>query len=820
MRIKLLYTLIVVCILSCQKQREVTTPLVQYIPIKAALIVKINNLTNLKSELKNNEFLKPLHSIGNYDHILGRIRALEFIQSDTSGILAFTEIDSLKSEFIYVSNKPMSFINPDKSESPTIEAVTFKGRSYNRFEIDQSTFFSIELDAQIMLGSSLNLMDETIENINNYEIDPILNTLFETSNTDKSASIYINLGQSEWMDNYILNKDATIQFSGFADWVTFDIEPSQDYLQLNGISISQDSTKNLLALFKNTRPVVGSIGMKMPANTDALVSFSFDNYDVFAQNQKAYLEAAYIKDSVFSTVEEIGIIFIENKKAVVLGTYGAESITQFLEGKSSNNEVYMGHETFELLSNEFLYEYFNPLLKEFKANYYTILENTFVFSEELEVLQGIIRDNNSGTTFDKSILYETSRSVLADESSIVFMANAQGMKAILKMHCTSEMLNDFNKTEASNYIFAGQVVTDANFYHTNLVIQKKYKEKESNTISALFKVELDSDLATDPQFVTNHRTNKKEIVVQDVDNHLYLISTEGKILWKKQLEGKIQGKISQVDLYKNGRLQLAFTTGNEFLILDRNGKEVAPFKMSFPGGNLNELAVFDYEGKKDYRFVITQGSKVFMYNSKGKTVKGFKLKDTDSPVIFAPKHLKIGNRDYLVFMLENGDLKILNRVGNSRVKVAEKIDFSSNPTYLYKDNFIVTDKKGTLYSIDTKGNITKTKLNYSEDHGLAATSKTLVSNNENILSIKGKNVTLDLGVYTHPAIFYVHDKIYISVTDIQSQKVYLFDSNAEPIQNFPVYGYSLIDLEDIDNDRKIEFVCKDQENALVLYKIN
>ena len=171
-------------------------------------------------------------------------------------------------------------------------------------------------------------------------------------------------------------------------------------------------------------------------------------------------------------------------------------------------------------------------------------------------------------------------------------------------------------------------------------------------------------------------------------------------------------------------------------------------------------------------------------------------------------------------MLENGDLKIVNRVGNSRVKVTEKIEFSSNNTYLYKNNFIVTDKNGTLYSIDIKGKVSKTKFNYSEDHGLDATNKTLVTNNENILSIKGKNITLDLGVYTHPVIFYVHDKIYVSVTDIQSQKVYLFDSNAVPIQNFPVFGYSMIDLDDIDNDRKIEFVCKDQENALVLYKIN
>ena len=820
MRFILVFTFIVFSIFSCQKQKESATPLLNYLPQNASVIIKVNNLTNLKSELKNNAFLKPLYSTTNYDHILGRIKVLELVQSDTSGILAFTEIDSLNSEFVYVSDKPLSFINTDKDKSPTIESVSYEGRNYNRYEIEQSTFFSIELDQQIILGSSLNLIDDIIDNINNSEIDPILNSLFETSNIDKSASIYLNLEQSNWMDDYVLKKDTAIRFSGFADWITFDLEPSQEFLQFNGISIATDTTKNLLNLFKNTRPLVSNIIGKMPDKTDAFISFSFDNYDVFAQNQKEYLEAAFKRDSVFNTVEEIGVLFIENKKAVILNTYGAENITQFLENKSNNNGIYMGRETFELVSNKFLYEYFNPLLKEFKANYYTILENTFIFSEEMDVLQGIIKDNSSGSAFDKSMLYETARKVLADESSIVFMANAKGMEHILKMHCTKELFNDFNKTDASDYIFAGQIVTDANFYHTNLLIQKKYRERERNTISAQFRVELDSDLATSPQFVKNHRTNKKEIVVQDMDNNLYLISTQGKILWKKQLNGIIQGKISQVDLYKNGRLQLAFTTGNEFLILDRNGKEVAPFNMNFPGGNLNELAVFDYEGKRNYRFVITQGSRVFMYNSKGKTVRGFKYTDTGSPVLSAPKHIKIGARDYLVFMLENGDLKIMNRVGNTRVKVTEKINFSSNNTFLYKNNFIVTDKKGTLHSIDTKGKVSKTKFNYSEDHGLDATNKTLVSNNENILSIKGKNVTLDLGVYTHPVIFYVHDKIYISLTDIQNQKVYLFDSNAIPIQNFPVFGYSRIDLDDIDNDRKIEFVCRDQENAIVLYKIN
>ena len=48
----------------------------------------------------------------------------------------------------------------------------------------------------------------------------------------------------------------------------------------------------------------------------------------------------------------------------------------------------------------------------------------------------------------------------------------------------------------------------------------------------------------------NHLTKKKEIVVQDYNNVLYLISSDGKILWKKQLLGPVQGKIKQVDIFK------------------------------------------------------------------------------------------------------------------------------------------------------------------------------------------------------------------------------------------------------------------------------
>ena len=75
-------------------------------------------------------------------------------------------------------------------------------------------------------------------------------------------------------------------------------------------------------------------------------------------------------------------------------------------------------------------------------------------------------------------------------------------------------------------------------------------------------------------------------------------------------------------------------------------------------------------------------------------------------------------------------------------------------------------------------------------------------------------------MYTPPKIFYRYDKIYVSVTDIQNQKVYLFDSQSRPISHFPIFGTSMIDLEDLDGDRRLELVTKEGDSTLITYKIN
>ena len=820
MNFRFITGLLFLLIVGCSQQQKKASSLLDFIPQNAAVIIKINNLNGFKSDLKNSEFLAKLESFGVYKSIFNEIKHLDLVKSETESILAFSELGADNFEFTYVTSNAANTFVMDSVQNIKKESVLIEGQEIDKFDLDGDIVYSLSQNGKMTISSSRVILENLIKYFDQTKTSTELEKLYEIASATKNASILINLEKSESLSKSLLKENSELKVSLFSDWILVDVNANQNRINLNGISVTKDSVKNYLNLFKGTHPLANTTPALAPRSADAILSYTFDDYSTFALNQQKFLHLDAPKDSLLNTVEEIGFIYQNGDKTVLLNTYGSEKLSEYIGNIKKSETEYQGNQILELDKPEFLNLYLNPLITNYKANFCTIVENAFIFAENKKALEAIINSNKNGATFEKTDVFASAKDALADESSILFVSNAKGIEQMLDNDFSKELIEDFRKATFSKNTFAAQIVADKGFFHTNVVIQQTGRKSKINTVSPLFTLLLDTDLATNPQFVTNHRTNKKEIVVQDQENNLYLISTQGKVLWKKQLEGQIQGKIHQVDIYKNKRLQLAFTTNNQFLILDRNGKEVNPFVKKYEGGNLNGLAVFDYENKKDYRFVVTQGDKVFMYNNKGLIVGGFKYTQAESPILRAPKHLAIANKDYLVFTLENGDLKILNRIGNIRTRVNGKIDFSQNEVYLYKNKFVLTDKKGVLHQIATNGKSNTTNLRLNEDHGIDATSKTFVYMNDNVLSIRGKRIELDFGVYTRPKIFYIYDKIYVGVTDIQNQKVYLFDSQAKPISNFPVFGSSIIDMTDMENDRKLEIVVKDQENSIIVYQMN
>lgn len=820
MKIKILLIFSILLSLQCTPEKEYESSLLQFMPENASAVIKINDYNAFATELKDNELIQKLQTLDFSKKISKLITPLNYVQTSREALIGLT-MDSLKGlNFTFVASDTVPFLTLSEVSDKTVETLEYKDFKIKKYTVQGHEFYTSIISDQEVLSSSISSLEQLMTRIDKRVVNQQLIKFNRVSDLSKLGHLWINLNNSDVLLQYLTRENGKLLPSDFADWLFLDISLDNDGLFLNGISTAKDASTDYLELFSSAKPLVNSTYEMLPAEVSSFATYTFSDYTSFSTNQMRYLNQNTALDSLFNTIEEIGTAQLGKEPLVLLKTFGTDQITDYLKTKRKNTVAFQGSEIWELGEPSLISNAFRPLVSDFESNFSSVIENTLIFAQDKDILEKVIIAYKNANTIPNTNLFDNLAELTTEASSILAVANANGFGDRLTEYNFTETARQLKEAKLSDYIFGSEIISDVDFFHSSYFIKKIGAKKVKNSITPLFTFNLDTDLRSVPQFVTNHRTKMGELIVQDMDNVLYLISNNGKVLWKKELDGALQGKVHQVDLYKNGKLQFAFTTNNKFLILDRNGKEVKPFSIAFSGGNLNPLAVFDYAGKKDYRFVVTQNQKVFMYNNKGKIVSGFKFTLAPESIIEAPQHFKIDRKDYLVFKLANNTLKILNRVGKVRIKTNEKIPFSDNSINLYQNKISLTSNKGLLYQIDTKGKLSKTDLGLQVDHGFDATSKTLAIMDDNVLRIRDKEITLDLGVYSKPTIFYINDKIYVSVTDIQNQKSYLFDSQAVPVPNFPIYGSSVIDMANIDTDRKPELVIKDQENSFTVYKIN
>lgn len=808
------FTLFLIIIFSCSNTETDRSKLIHYIPENSSLIIKTDNLESLKSSINNNDFLDNLSKTNTYKSLQNKLDVLSLLKPKSEVLICLSKdkLDSLQYTIITKYNKDL-FLT-DSLSNYVEESFNYSNKSITKSTLNNNIFYSAVIDSVFFASSSQ-------ENINTIYDSPIANhadeleKIYTTITKDKTLSVIIK-PNNEFLNAIFIEDSITL--NSFTEYTAIDVEMNQGDVIINGITSSKDSTKRLINIFKNTIPQENQIQNITPSNSDGFMSFTFNNFKDFEINLAKYrLKDILINTTttLFNNIHEVGVIYEANNKAVVLNSLDIIATEDALISQQNKIDSYRQIDIFSFSNPDLFLQTFSPLIKVDNATKYCVIDTFFVFSDNLDMLQNIIANYQNKTTLNTKDNYQSIKEHLSDASSLLMVTNPSTLKTVINKNFDEDY--NFNLDTYDNS--AIQFIYDTNFAHVNGIIQKSKTRGSKNTISEELHIKLETDLLNNPQFVTNHITKQKEIVVQDIKNNLYLISNSGKILWKKQLIGPVLGRIEQIDIYKNGRLQLAFATPNRVYVIDRNGNDVAPFPGKFNDKITQPLAVFDYDRTKNYRLLVTQGKNLLMYNVQAKLVNGFTFKTANNVILSQPTHFRIGNRDYITFKTEN-KLYILNRTGKTRVTPKTSSSYSNQPVFLYDNTFTTTTPDGSLISVSTNGNTTTRILNLSENHYLDASSKTLVTLNENRLTIKTNTIELDYGNYTAPKLFYINDKIYVSVTDIQSQKIYLFDSQAKLLPNFPIYGNGLIDLDNIDKDRNLEFVTKGESSSILLYKIN
>ena len=793
--------------ISCDPAPSKLKVLSDFIPRNPSVVFSINDFEALKSDLKNNSFLSNLKNAQAYSYLKNK-EIFKYLHPNSKSILCISEGND-EPAFTFMTKLNKDLFNVDSIAGHTIENSSFNSFTFQKVIINKQAIFTTVEDSIFFASNS----EKTLANIlsGKNENNAIFKKIIALSN---HQDLTVFIPANEILANQIL--------FNFGSWVALNIEVLPDALTASGVVLTNDSIPQLISVFKGLNPQQNEIAKVTPTNANTVVSLTFDDFTLFQNNLQNFRGIKSIKDEetvLFEAVNEVSKISFSKGNAIVLKSIDPQLTNEALQNFSSPKAPFKGIMIHRFNEPNLFVNHFLTFTNRTAPKEVFILDNFFVFSENEEVTQNIINSYLLNNCLSSTSHYKEALSQLSDESSLLVMKlNGDYSGAISTLLKTEIAPVSFKKYP----IAILQFNYDRDFAHVNFVCKEASKsnsKKVAGKVTQINSIQLENELLNDPAFFSNHRTGGKDIVVQDVTNKMYFISSGGKILWTKKLKNPILGKIEEVDLLRNGKKQLAFTTKNNFYILDRTGRAVAPFPKKFRDEITQGISVFDYDNNRKYRFVITQGKEPLMLDGKGKKVKGFKFKKTKSNIVFPPQHFRIKSKDYIIIAEENGKLNILSRIGKPRVTVSKTFDFSNTPITLEKSKLVVINKDNSKNSVGLDGKTITNKLKVTSYH-FTVKGKTKVTLDDNLMRINGVLIELPFGIYTAPTISIVNRKTYISITETQENKVYVYNKSGNLLSGFPVYGTSIIDLGDLTKNGKTNFLVKGADKNIILYEIH
>ena len=757
---------------SCNITENKSKDIKNFIPVNSSIIIKIDNLGKFKSDIKNNKLLDDLSKSYLKYNFKKQIKLINNFQDESQIIICLNE-----------NEKIFTIITKDSSNNHDLHFR--KIGDVNIFSNSSSTIKSIKEQANT--------------EYNKYN---------KTFNTSSSFGIILNKNLSKNLINSTFNfKDLNLKNN-----LGFVVNVFNDKILLNGLSYVDDSTKISNNIFN------GLISSKLknyeivPKNVSRLKTFNLSSYSNYKKNSKLEdLKEDRLSSIINENLIEYSELILNEDQLFIIRL---KDIQLFKDYLSENNNIKSTHRNFNIYDNTFLdYKLTNSVIKYNYKKKILVFKNHIVFSDNETTLIEFINENLKGNTLQEDSSFNNS---LTEISSFNTLNNNYFTNSDYNFFKELNILNSKNDFTENSF----QLVQDNEIIHFNAIISKAKASKNNLKISKQFEVEIDEEILMNPHFIKNYATKKLDIVVQDKKNNLYLISNKGSVVWKRKIGQPILGKISQIDLYKNGRLQLIFNTKNKVFVLDRNGKEVKPFPKSFNDDITQPISIFDYDKNKNYRILVTQGKELLLYDKNGKKVNGFKYSRSNSKITSSPKHFRILNKDFIVFKTGK-KLKILNRRGRERIKLKDEVVLSNENIFKLDNKLITITNDQKLVEIDISGTVSLSNLLNSKNLKLNTDNyNNIIILDENKMRLNSSYVDLPFSNYNTPKLTKINNNLFVSLFDSQNNKSYLFNKNLQPNSSFPIYSLIPTEFGDMNNDKKIHVIASKITKTISIYTID
>jgi len=803
---KILFLLILFSMVACQKDDKTVSSVKYIISPEPSMVMKFDDYEKWQESLSKQSFLSKYKN---------------------NPIVKYWSLEDFKNIVDIPKEALLSLSSLGKNK--TIKTLSFRQQKDTKFKIDSKTSYKYDdvdiiafelndgevyqtvLDGKTVLCNSKIILENIIRNNQNGINNPkVIEKLLEVL-SDQSPSLVINNSLFsnavlEFFDENILKHQMNLSnYSGF------DLNLDMNKIFMSGIVFKPEVEEKLWTNFKNVGTEKSTSVEVIPSNFTSSTSVLFSNFEKLSNTSESIEQTPEI-DSLYLNLREITSIKLQNDKATVLVSNNIDQTYAHLK-KVSNPFKSIRDNTIYKLNQPFTPAIkLKTILEVFEVDFFTIHMDHIILSNKLETLENLIIQINNKNVVANQSNYNNHLASLNEECHIQWLTNLGNQDDFFKNHSRDSFKPAFKSIKWDNHeLLMSQLIVEDDFGYLNVLLKKTIENQKNTEVEQLARLKSERNIINKPTFFENWRTGQQDVVYQDDKNVLHLKDTKGNLIWSKPLENPIIGEISSIDIYQNRRIQMAFATKNNIYIVDKNGNDVKPFPLNFRDDISQGLSVFDYDKNGKYRFTVVFDDKIKMYDKKAKRVRGFKFRKTKSNIIFPLKHIRMGNKDYIVALEESGILHILNRQGKTRIELDRNLKFSDNEWFEHKNHFTSINDQGEILKIDQNGKINRSD-NKLINPKFSANKENLVVMSENEINFNDKTTELPYGLYTNPVI----NKNYAGIADKQSQKVYILNNNAEILDGFPVYANELIDF--YSSESELVLLCKDEENALLIYR--
>ena len=823
------------------------------IPAQTVLVYEVDDCSACSYKAEGSAIGRMLGSLL-FDFSDSTKKRLEILSSPKKGSaisLHVTSKDDFDVIYYFPGDQGKQFETTINSWKGT-KKIKFSERELNgtkiqEFSFENKKFSCVQLE-KIWVGSFTPfLMEDVIRTFTSDDKSTFTDEITEVYALPRikgdPGNIFINLKNLiGWLKIF---PEEAVSLSNLGQASLLDVKNNERSITLNGFSLTRKGEESLLSYFENQSPVQFLQKQYISNRTIFSMNYGISDGSALYKNlrlsrnkniQDTLTNLAKIDfEKLFSSLgKEMSICYQESRngsvsKVVLFETEKPQewlnAFDKFSKAVEKEDTVfyekYSTYEIREIEMNNFLGKLFHPLTSGFNQTYYTSIGNTIILSGQLEEIKQFVEDIDQENVWGKLVSFNKFLESTLLESNVSIYVNTPIVWDLLSHRLNPRWKKFISENQPLlNAIELGAIqfghlnesfYTNITWEYSNEVASTSGQQnKKSDRLVA----SLNASIITDPFIVKSHVDKKDEILVQDSLYTLYQFSSEGKVLWRKELDGPIIGDVRQVDFFKNGKLQHFFATSKKLHVIDRLGNYVAPFPADIKGKELEFVSVVDYDNSKTYRFLLADKSgKLWMYDKEMQNLDGWKSFNVDGSLFSRARHHRIRGKDYMVAIRKDGLTYLTTRRGE--IIKGFPLDLDSRPAGDYflevgnsvaTTSFVCISRDGFRVKFSLEGKLLSREAlakpsfetQFSlvvEQQGKSYLIKRQDAKRLTLLNEEGIELISNDYVGMSPVSIKYYDfgagKVYVSITDLSQDTSFIYDGKGKLLNPSPIEGKAI-----------------------------